>query len=151
MWGKLLSFILLVASGVIAVRANWEGIHDPDLTTQIATICYSIFDPILLSFTVLTASSFRGGEVGKAWWYVVIGIFLYYAANQAYNYLVLTEQYATGSPIDVGWMLGFGFIAWAAVKTRNVMNWSLLTISKKQSTRMRGVLFFVLHEFNAWN
>ena len=64
----------------------------------------------------------RGGEVGKAWWWVVGGILLYFIANQLYTYLVLTEQYATGSPIDTGWMLGFGCIAWAALKTRKLLD-----------------------------
>ena len=76
----------------------------------------------LLATTILTATSFRGGEVGKSWWYVVAGILLYYIANQLYTYLVLAETYATGSPIDTGWMLGFGLIAWAAMKTRNMLN-----------------------------
>jgi hypothetical protein len=53
---------------------------------------------------------------------VVVGILLYFAANQLYTYYVLIDDYVTGSPIDVGWMLGFGCIAWAALKTRNLLD-----------------------------
>lgn len=121
-WGMILALALLLVSGFFAYKANWEGVLDPDIAMKLTAIGYLVFDPVLLAVTVLTASSFRGGEVGKAWWYVVIGILLYFIANQAYTYLVGQETYATGHPIDIGWMLGFGFIAWAAVKTRNLMN-----------------------------
>ncbi|MGH8051620.1 MAG: hypothetical protein ACREPB_13250 [Arenimonas sp.] len=122
LWGKGLALVALAVSGFFAYKANWEGVLDPDLAMKTAAIGYLTFDPILLAVTILTASSFSGGEVGKAWWYVVIGILLYFIANQAYTYLVGIEQYVTGHPIDIGWMLGFGFIAWAAIKTRNLMN-----------------------------
>lgn len=122
LWGMALSLALLLISGYFAYKANWEGVMDPDLAMKVTALGYLVFDPVLLAVTILTASSFSGGEVGKAWWYVVIGILLYFIANQAYTYLVGLETYATGHPVDVGWMLGFGFIAWAAVKTRNLMN-----------------------------
>ncbi|MEO6173276.1 MAG: hypothetical protein ABIP02_09175 [Arenimonas sp.] len=121
-WGIAAALLALVVSGYFAYKANWEGVMDPDMVTKAAALGYLIFDPVLLAVTILTASSFSGGEVGKSWWYVVIGILLYFIANQAYTYLVAQETYATGHPIDIGWMLGFGFIAWAAVKTRNLMN-----------------------------
>lgn len=122
LWGKALALVALAISGFFAYKANWEGVLDPDIAMKVTAIGYLIFDPVLLAVTILLASSFRGGEVGKAWWYVVIGILLYFIANQAYTYLVGIEQYVTGHPVDIGWMLGFGFIAWAAVKTRNLMN-----------------------------
>ena len=121
-WGQLFAAVLLVVSTYLAYQANAEGIFDPSLAMRATSIGYTLFDPALLAVTVLTATSFRGGEVGKAWWWVVGGILLYFTANQLYTYLVLTEQYATGSPIDMGWMLGFGCIAWAALKTRKLLD-----------------------------
>lgn len=121
-WGWLAALVLLMVSGYFAVSANLEGIFDPSPAMKATSLGYAIFDPLVLAVTVLTASSFRGGEVGKAWWYVVIGLLFYFVANQAYTYLVLAETYATGHPIDIGWMLGFGFIAWAAVKTRHLLD-----------------------------
>ncbi len=121
LWGKLLAAVLLVAAGIMAYRANAEGLMDPDPAMKITSLGYLVFDPLLLAVTVLTATGFRGGEVGAAWWYAVAGIILYFIANQAYTFLVLAETYATGHPIDIGWMLGFGCIAWAALKTRRLM------------------------------
>jgi hypothetical protein len=121
LWGKLLAVVLLAVSGVLAYRANAEGLSDPSLAMRATSLAYLIFDPLLLAVTVLTATGFRGGEVGAAWWYAVAGILLYFLANQAYTFLVLSETYATGHPIDMGWMLGFGMIAWAALKTRRLV------------------------------
>ncbi len=121
LWGKMLAAVLLLAAGAMAYRANAEGLVDPDLAMKLTSLGYLVFDPVLLAVTVLTATGFRGGEVGAAWWYAVGGIILYFIANQAYTFLVLAETYATGHPIDMGWMLGFGFIAWAALKTRRLM------------------------------
>ena len=59
--------------------------------------------------------------IGRAWWYVVWGVLLYIVANQLYTYLMLSESYVTGSWIDIGWMLGFGLIAWAAATTRQML------------------------------
>jgi hypothetical protein len=121
-WGWTLAVLLLLGAGAFAGYANWEGFLDPDPAMKAASLGYMVFDPAVLAVTVLTASAFSGGEVGKAWWHAVVGILLYFVANQAYTYLVLTENYTTGHPIDVGWMLGFGFIAWAALKTRSVVS-----------------------------
>ena len=122
LWGQALSLALFVLAFLMAYEANAEGLMDPDLGMKAASAGYTIFDPALMATTILTATAFRGGEVGKSWWYVVAGILLYFIANQLYTYLVLTEVYATGHPIDAGWTLGFGLIAWAAMKTRNVLN-----------------------------
>lgn len=121
-WGQILAVILLLVSGGLAYKANAEGIMDPDMVMKAASIGYTVFDPVLLAVTIMTATAFRGGEVGKSWWYVVAGILLYFIANQLYTYFVLIGDYATGSPIDMGWMLGFGLIAWAALKTRHLLD-----------------------------
>jgi hypothetical protein len=118
-WGTTLALVLFVVGVWLTYGANAEGLADADMKMKVASAGYTLFDPALLAVTVTVATAFRGGEVAQAWWYVVAGILLYIIANQLYTYLVLTEQYVTGNPIDVGWMLGFGLIAWAALKTRN--------------------------------
>lgn len=120
-WGKLLALVFLLLFGYWSFTANREGLLEGDFATQLSSLCYTLFDPILLGATVLLATSFRGGVVGRAWWYVVVGVVLYFFANQLYTYLVLAETYVTGEWIDVGWMLGFGLIAWAAVITRQML------------------------------
>lgn len=120
-WGTLLALVLFVVGAWLTYGANAEGLADADLAMKAASAGYTLFDPLLLAVTVTVATGFRGGQVAQAWWYVVGGIVAYIIANQLYTYLVLTEQYVTGNPIDMGWMLGFGLIAWAALKTRNLL------------------------------
>lgn len=121
LWGKLLAVVGLLVAGFMAFRANAEGMADPDIPLKLTSFGYFAFDPILLAVTLLTASSFRGGDVATSWWFVVAGILCYFVGNVLYNYLVSTEQYLTGSPIDALWLLGFGLLACAAVKARKLL------------------------------
>ena len=120
LWGIALSLVLLFCMGYWCVLANKDGLSG-DLPTVLTALGYILFDPILLATTVLVASSFRGGVVGKAWWLVVTGVALYFCANQIYSYLASQDLYQTGSLTDIGWVLGFGFIAWAGLTTKNLM------------------------------
>ena len=122
LWGQAAAVIAFLGTVVLAYQANAEGIADPSMAMKATSLGYTLFDPALLGTTILVATSFRGGDVAKAWWFVVAGILLYFIANQLYTYLVLTEQYTTGHAIDAGWMLGFGLIAWAALKTRHLLD-----------------------------
>jgi hypothetical protein len=120
-WGKALAIAALALFGYFAYLANANGLADSDPFMILVSIGYMLFDPILIAITLLTASAFRGGAVATSWWYVVGGILLYFIANQLYSYLVGIEQYTTGSPIDIGWLLGFGLIACGAVKARKLL------------------------------
>lgn len=120
-WGKALAAAALAVFGYFAYLANAKGLSDPAIFMLLVSIGYLLFDPILIAVTLLTASAFRGGAVATSWWYVVGGIILYFIANQLYTYLVGIEQYTTGSPIDAGWLLGFGLIACGAVKARKLL------------------------------
>jgi hypothetical protein len=120
-WGTLLATVLLLGGLALTYNANEEGLKSDDMAEMLAAAGYTLFDPALLAVTVMIATGFRGGEVAQSWWFVVAGIVLYIIANQLYTYLVSAEKYTTGHPIDMGWMLGFGLIAWAALKTRKMM------------------------------
>ncbi|MDG4551689.1 MAG: hypothetical protein P9F19_13970 [Candidatus Contendobacter sp.] len=120
LWGKLISVLLFAGAMVISVTANWKGIFEEGIVLPLVSICYTVFDPALLAVTMQVASALYGGVVGKAWWYVLAGLVLYFIANQSYTYLVFTKQYATGSPIDALWVFGFGMIAMAAMMTHTL-------------------------------
>lgn len=122
LWGKVMAVILFSGAMIISLTANWDGLFEEGMILPFVSICYTIFDPILLAVTMLVASALYGGMAGKAWWYVLGGLVLYFIGNQMYTYLVLTEQYATGSPIDVFWPLGFGMVALAAMVTHALFN-----------------------------
>jgi len=119
-WGIALALILLVCVGYWSYLANQEGFAGGSASV-ITALGYTLFDPILLAMTVLVASSFRGGAVGTAWWQLVVGVALYFVSNQIYSYLTSQHLYTTGSWIDIGWVFGFGFVAWAGLTTRSVM------------------------------
>lgn len=118
--GKIFALLAFASAACLAYGANAPGLSDPDTFTALTAFCYATFDPVLIGVTALISSSFRGGEVGKSWQLLILGILLYYAANQLYTYLVMLERYTTGDAIDVGWLLGFGVIAYAAVRTRKL-------------------------------
>lgn len=119
LWGKMISVILFFGALTISLMANWNGLFEGGIILLVS-ICYIIFDPILLMITMLVASALYGGTAGKAWWYVLGGLLLYFLGNQLYTYLVFTKHYATGSPIDTLWILGFGMIAIAAMMTHTL-------------------------------
>jgi hypothetical protein len=120
-WGKILAVLVLLVSGCWGYYANREGLSGQGTAMTLTSLGYMLFDPVLLAMTVLTATSFSGGIVGETWWKVVIGVAFYFFANQAFTYLNLIDNYTTGSWIDMGWMLGFGCIAWAALTARKLM------------------------------
>jgi hypothetical protein len=119
---KIISSLSFGAAFIAALWANWPGLSSGDTLLVLTSACYALFDPVLLGVTVATALAFREGEVAEAWWYLLGGILLYYFGNLGYNYLSVVKAYATGSPIDIGWLLGFGFIALAAVKIRGLVS-----------------------------
>ncbi|QQS53258.1 MAG: hypothetical protein IPM89_10090 [Candidatus Competibacteraceae bacterium] len=119
LWGKIVSVLLFFGALGLSLMANWSGLSEGGIILLVS-VCYIVFDPILLMATMLVASALYGGVVGKAWWYVLGGLVLYFLGNQIYTYLVFTEQYATGSPIDILWVLGFGMVAIAAMMTHTL-------------------------------
>lgn len=121
LWGKVLAMVVLLISIYWGYYANQEGLSGQGMAMTLSSIGYMLFDPILMAITVLTASSFSSGIVGETWWKVVFGVALYFFANQAFTFLNLSDNYTTGSWIDMGWMLGFGLIAWAAMTARRMM------------------------------
>jgi hypothetical protein len=121
MWGKAIALAALAITGYIAWQANSEGILEGDIALKLASFGYFAFDPILLAVTLLTASAFSSGDVARSWWLALGGILAYFVGNLLYNYMVSTEQYTTGSPIDAFWLVGFGLIAVAAAKARKLL------------------------------
>ncbi len=121
-WGKIAAVAVLLLAGAWAYLANSQSLIEGDTATKLASLGYILFDPILMATTVMMASALRAGVVAEAWWYVVAGVTLFFAANQTYAYLVAQESYASGSWIDAGWIVGFGLIAYAAVNTRKILS-----------------------------
>jgi hypothetical protein len=120
LWGKALAIMTFFVTGAFAIYYNLEGLKSPDIALLATSLCYTAFDPILLTVTVLIASGFGSNRIGKAWWYVVAGIMLYYIGNLLYTALVFNESYASGAMTDIFWPLGFGLIGLGAVYARDI-------------------------------
>jgi hypothetical protein len=120
LWGKALAIVTFFVTGAFAIYYNLEGLQSPEIGLLATSLCYTAFDPILLTVTVLIASGFGSNRVGKAWWYVVAGIMLYYIGNLLYTALVFNETYQSGAMTDIFWPLGFGLIGLGAVYARDI-------------------------------
>lgn len=117
LWGKILAVIFFIGGLYISVMANWNGLFSEGFFLPLVSACYMLFDPILLMTVMLVASGLSGGVASSSAWFIMIGLVLYFIGDQAYTYLVFTKQYASGSPIDIFWVLGFAMIAVAAMLT----------------------------------
>lgn len=122
LFGKVGAIIFFLIALALAVQFNLSKLKDSDsLLSYIVTLFYTIGDPLLLGGTVVIASILSGGSAARPWWFILIGLIFYYLADLLYTYLVLQGQYATGNLIDIGWPLGFGFIAVAALMIRSML------------------------------
>lgn len=120
-WGLITAVVFFLVALILSIIFNLSKFAGSDSIFPFAvTLLYTVGDPLLLGGTVVTGSILAGGSVGRPWWFVLIGLVLYYAADLAYTYLVVSGQYATGNAIDTGWLLGFGCIAVAASMTRDL-------------------------------
>ena len=123
-WGKVAAIILFGLGLIISVSANWDGLMQEAFVLKIVSVAYMLFDPTLLMVSILVASGLYGGMAGAAWWYLLGGLALYFIGDQFYAYLVMTKQYASGSPIDIFWLIGFLMITMAAINTYNLFKGS---------------------------
>lgn len=122
-WGILLSIIVFCITLVVAVSLNLEKLGESDsVLIYLVTLTYVLGDPILLSSIIIIASVLGGAKQAYPWWFVLAGFISFYAANVTYTYLTLAGQYSSGHLIDIGWILGFGLIATAAIMARSLMN-----------------------------
>lgn len=120
-WGLITAATFFLAALALSIVFNLSKFAGSDSFFPFAvTLLYTVGDPLLLGGTVVIGSILAGGAVGRPWWFVLIGLVFYYAADLAYTYLVVNGQYATGNAIDTGWLLGFGCIAVAALMTRDL-------------------------------
>lgn len=120
-WGSITAtafFLFALTLSIIFNLSKFAG-SDSFLPFSI-TLLYTIGDPLLLGGTIVIGSILAGGAVGRPWWFVLIGLGLYYTADLIYTYFVVNGQYATGNLIDIAWLLGFGCIAVAALMTRSL-------------------------------
>lgn len=118
-WGVVLAILLLICGLYTSGISNWDGLSGEGWL-PLVSVCYIFFDPFLLMTVMLVASGLLGGSAANAAWFILGGLLLYFVGNQIYTYMVLTEQYVSGSPIDAFWVFGFCMIAIAAMSTHSL-------------------------------
>ncbi|MDO8987127.1 MAG: hypothetical protein Q7V14_02770, partial [Coriobacteriia bacterium] len=102
--------------------ALWGSVFSPILSDMEASVLervlgvlYPVGDFWLLVFPALALSialsRFGGGRIVWPWWAVVTGFALIAAADTAFSLTQASDTYYSGSPIDLGWTLGYTAIA----------------------------------------
>ena len=120
-WGAAVALAALVAASLFSYQMLWYPLEEADdMTSWLVDIGYMIADPILLTMAVATASILAGGLAGRAWWWVVTGLVIYFFRDIAYTVLDAEDAYYSGHPIDITWPLFFGCVSIAALMTSNL-------------------------------
>jgi diguanylate cyclase (GGDEF)-like protein len=87
------------------------------LLTRILSVAYPIAGlTLLLCILILSARQEAGIMRGRN--YVTIGLFCYMVTDALFGYFTLQGTYATGHPLDIGWMLANLFIALGIIEMR---------------------------------
>jgi class 3 adenylate cyclase len=118
--GRMLLDVLTMSTGVLVVM--WHAILGPAWAAYTTESPYDLLfaaGPVVGDLGVLTAIAavlFRGPDppTRAALVFLSAGIFAYVAGDLAYVYASMDGSYASGSPIDIGWlsaMLLFGIAA----------------------------------------
>lgn len=120
-WGIVVAASIFWLALVIAVWLNLARLGESDsVLTYLVSLCYMLGDPLLLGSVALLTSVLGKSVDARPWWFVLVGFVMFYITNVLYTYLALQERYTSGNPIDIGWILGFGLIAMAAMMTRAI-------------------------------
>ena len=77
------------------------------------SVAYPASDIALLVVCVLVLSRSRAYRVPLG--FIAAGLVLMAVADSGFAYLVATNSYATGSPVDLGWFFAFGVLAFASL------------------------------------
>lgn len=118
----------LLLAGVtisLATVALWASVFSPvladtesDTFTKLLGLFYPVGDFWLLLFPTLALaialSRLGGGRLARPWWAVVLGLALISASDTFFALMESAGTYSSGSPVDLGWWLGYAAIALGA-------------------------------------
>ncbi|QLH06917.1 histidine kinase [Nitrosopumilus ureiphilus] len=76
---------------------------------------------VLLAFSILGATIFRDGLLGKAWMILVIGILTITIGDIWYYYLELIGEYDLSDPVNLFWYSGAWIIIYALYKHKKII------------------------------
>ncbi len=113
------------AACALATAALWTSVFWPILgdaeagsLNRLLAVGYPIGDLWLLAFPALALaiglSRFGGGRLAWPWWALVLGFAGMAVADTIFAVMDNAGTYVTGSPVDLGWWLGYTAVAVAA-------------------------------------
>lgn len=114
----------LVALYLVLVK---DILVDPSvgLLEKVLDVYYPAADTLLLLwpalFIVMVVSQLGRGALAHPWRFVVAGVSFLALADAVYQWLEWQGMYSTGHFVDLGWMLGYVFIATGASVMRDLI------------------------------
>ncbi len=117
--GVSTSLALLLVSWETALGAAVLTSTTGDVPAAVVSIAYPLLDVVVTVVAVLTLARAPVGVGRGPLGLLVAGLVLISVADSAFVYLTATTGYDAGDPIDVGWNVGFGCLALAALLDRN--------------------------------
>jgi diguanylate cyclase (GGDEF)-like protein len=110
--GLMAASAIGLVSWATALGAVVQAGGDSLFSTSVS-VAYPLTDIALLVVCIMVLSRSRAHRVPLA--FVAAGLVLMAVADSGYTYLVATNSYTTGNPIDLGWILGLGMLSFASV------------------------------------
>ncbi len=119
--GWIAALVAFVGAFSLALWINIEGFQALGPLPFFVTLAYIIFDSILLAMTVATASILVGSVISRPWWFMLVGLFIFYLGDITYAFLRnIDKPDAGGVILDLTWPIAFGLIAIAATTARAI-------------------------------
>lgn len=84
-------------------------------------LIFIIMSSTTLSFSLLGASIFKDGLLGKAWLVLLIGMISITIGDTWYYYLEIFDEYDLSHPINMFWYVGYWILVYALVKHKDII------------------------------
>lgn len=123
----IVAILIGLASGAVVyfgLLVKILGWADVAFAEKLISSIYPLADVFLLIapalFVLMVVAALGGGRLAWPWWAVGIGAVILAVTDTAYVWLAAVEKYASGSPVDIGWMMGHVFIMLGALIARDM-------------------------------
>jgi len=100
------------ATGILALVVTYSlflpvAAPSDDLVTLALDVAYPALDVLLFFFAFAILLVFLEGEVGKAWFFLTLGVILNVVADLLFSYAELRGFYYEGHPFELLWLWGY--------------------------------------------
>ncbi|WP_428324624.1 histidine kinase [Nitrosopumilus sp.] len=115
-WVVALPAVILLSYGSTAINEIGEANFD-----FYYGIVFVAAATVLLAFSILGATIFRDGMLGKAWMILVIGVLSWIIGDTWYYYLELLGEFELIHPVNMFWYAGYWIIIYALYKHKKTI------------------------------